>query len=154
MRWSRRGETLARFVCVISPRGSAAALGSMSSVQRVHLLTVEDRFELKDGIVVAPDFALPPNSAWKDYTFLVTVTCEDGASKSLRAMGNPVHLLVRDPSVSRRGWRLVVNLPGATKDDVPVGSVLHCSLESYERLFGAGSAQQSLAGDAFKATRA
>jgi len=127
----------------------------MSSDQSIHLLTVEDCFELKDGrIVVAPDFALPPSSGWKDYTFFVTVTYEDGASKRLRAMSSPVHLLVRGQSASRRGWRLVINLPGATKDEIPVGSKLHCSRESYERLFGAGSAQQALAGDAFKATRA
>ncbi|MDY6945018.1 MAG: hypothetical protein SXG53_04810 [Pseudomonadota bacterium] len=126
----------------------------MSGDQSMHLLTVEDRFELKGGgIVVAPDFALPANSCWKDYTFLVTVTYDDGTSKSLRAIATSVHLLVRDPSVARRGWRLVVNLPSASKGDVPVGSKLHCSLESYERLFGVGSAHKPLSGT-FKATRA
>jgi hypothetical protein len=127
----------------------------MSGDQPMHLLSVEDRFELKDGgVMVAPDFALPANSSWKDYTFLVTVTYDDGTSKSLRAITTPVHLLVRDPSVARKGWRLVVSLPSASKDDVPVGSKLHCSLESCERLFGVGSAQQALAGDTFTATRA
>lgn len=120
----------------------------MNSEQLVQLLEVEDRFDLKDdGIVLAPDFALPNEKGWKDYTFLVTVVCEGGFSEKLRAVASPVHLLVRDPSVLRKGWRLEIVLPGATKNDVPTGSRVLCSVETYERLFGAGSAQQALARD-------
>jgi hypothetical protein len=121
----------------------------MNSEQLVQLLEVEDQFDLKDdGIVLAPDFALPSGRGWENYTFLVTVAREGGLSRKLRAVASPVHLLVRDPSVVRKGWRLTIVLPDATKNDVPTGSRVFCSVETYERLFGTDSAQQTLARDA------
>jgi len=121
----------------------------MNSEQLVQLLEVEDRFALKDdGILLAPDFSLPNGRGWENYSFLVTVVRKGAAHENLRAVARPVHLLVRDPCALRKGWRLTIVLPGATKDDVPVGTSVLCSVETYERLFGTGSARQSLARDA------
>jgi hypothetical protein len=123
----------------------------MKDEDQVLLLEVEERFKLNDkGVVLAPDFPLPTGSGWKEYTFLVHVTCEDGSTSKFRAVASPIHLLVKDPAVERKGWRLTIVLPGAEKQHIPIKSKVYCSAKSYVHLFNQSPAQQGAPADAKK----
>jgi hypothetical protein len=106
----------------------------------IPLLTVVERFKIENwGVVLAPDFPLPQETGWKEYTFFVEVVHECGATSKLRAVASPVHHLVRNPTVSGGGWRLTIVLPGATKEEIPIGSTVLCSAATHQRLFGTSS---------------
>lgn len=107
------------------------------------LLTVIERFQIESsGVVLAPDFPLPTGSGWKEFTFFVEVVHEEGTRSKFRAVASPVHHLVRDPAVSCGGWRLTIVLPGAKKDDIPIGSRVLCSASTQHRLFGISQAAE------------
>ena len=113
----------------------------MTTTKRdVPLLTVAERFQLEDGgVVLAPDFPLPTGNGWKEYTFFVEVVHESGEISKFRAVASAVHHLVRDPAISGGGWRLIIVLPGAKKENIPIGSRVLCSAVTHQRLFGAST---------------
>lgn len=108
----------------------------MDTERNMPLLKVTERFQIENsGVVLAPDFPLPPGSGWKEFTFFVEVVHESGAAPKFRAIASPVHHLVRDPTVPSGGWRLTIVLPGAKKEDIPIDSRVLCSAATHRRLF-------------------
>ena len=87
----------------------------------VELLTVADRFQLKSGLVVVPDFSLP--NGWTPRSTTVVIVTPDGESRKATASLLATHFRITDPTVSAdRRWRLVVSLPTMTADEVPTGT--------------------------------
>jgi len=103
----------------------------------VSLLTVEDHFSVSEaGLTLAPDFAMPQGDGWRGFSFVAVVRNAGEHDRRFRALATPVHFHTRDPSALRRGWRLLITLPMATKSDVPIGSTLLCEAQVIQRVFG------------------
>ena len=101
----------------------------------VELFTVDDCFEIGDRVVIRPDLSVP-NGRWKDRTDKVTVMTPDGKQFETTAEFNLSHFNISDPSVSiDRRWRVVLSLPGRTKNELPVGSKVLVSQEMRDALF-------------------
>jgi hypothetical protein len=85
-------------------------------------MQVQDRFALKHvGLTLAPDF--PAHDKWKNLDTQVLVITPNGEQKEFQAKFQIWHFNFRDSGVDiNRRWRIVVILPYASKDDVPVGS--------------------------------
>lgn len=100
-------------------------------MDRLELLTVEDRFQSKHfGLVLVPDFAVPPGP-WKNLSDVVIVLRPDGFEFEETAEFNLGHFNIRDPKISiDERWRIVVSLPNGKKKDVPVGSKILVSRET------------------------
>ncbi|HEU0302913.1 MAG TPA: hypothetical protein VFR37_25855 [Longimicrobium sp.] len=94
-------------------------------MKMVELLTVQDRFDLSSaGLTVVPDFSVP-SGRWSDIVTEVTVIRPDQTSISASGRFGRWHFNIPDPSVPLdKRWRVVLSIPGVTKDDVPVGSVV------------------------------
>jgi hypothetical protein len=105
-------------------------------MSRVELLTVEDCFEIFGlGVVLRPDFSVP-NGRWKARSDTVTVIRPDGQQFDATAEFNLSHFNIPDPRVSiDRRWRVVLSLPGRTKDQVPAGTKILISQELRDELF-------------------
>ena len=105
----------------------------MSSVE---LLTVEDCFEIGDlGVVLRPNFSVP-NGRWAARADTVTVARPDGQSFQTRAELTLSHFNISDPNVSiDQRWRVIVSLPGRTKNDVPAGTKILVSENLRDALF-------------------
>lgn len=87
----------------------------------VELLTVVDRFQFADRLLVLPDFSLPPG--WTPRSETIVVATPQGQCREVAAHLWGAHLLIRDPTVSAdRRWRLQVSFPTLTKEEVPIGS--------------------------------
>jgi hypothetical protein len=100
---------------------------------RVELLTVEAAVHLKSfAVVVVPDFSEP--RGWKNRSETVLVTKPDGQQYETTAQFHTAHFNIAiDPadvwgSMDRR-WRVVVRLPDAREEDLPVGSKIMVSCE-------------------------
>jgi hypothetical protein len=104
------------------------------------LLTVEERFQLSDiGLTLAPDFPVP-HGKWRNLQ--ETVRLSDPSGKELQAVAqfNITHFNIPDPSTSlNQRWRILVTLPGLTKEHVPIGSKLFVSSEIRDAIFGGGT---------------
>lgn len=102
----------------------------------VTLLTVQDHFAFSEaGLTLAPDFAMPQGNGWREFTFMVVVSSTGKEDRRFRALATPIHFHTRDPSVVTRGWRLLITLPMATKEDVPIGCTVFCEPKTIQRLF-------------------
>src|SRR5262245_60891245 len=87
----------------------------------VELLTVAERFQLHDGLVVVPDFSVP--DGWKNRSETVTIELPDRKPRAAKASLAVAHFRIPDPAASSdKCWRVVVSLPAMTKEDVPIGS--------------------------------
>jgi hypothetical protein len=106
------------------------------SNELVTLLTVQDHFSISEaGLTLAPDFAMPQSNGWREFSFTVVVRNAGEKERRFRARATPVHFHTHDPSAVRRGWRLLITLPMATKADVPIGSTVLCNANTIQRLF-------------------
>ena len=100
-------------------------------MERVELLSVEERFQLsRIGLVVVPDFSVP-SGRWKNFSETVVVVRPDGHEFEATAQFNMSHFNIPDLNVSvDRRWRVVVSLPDGKKEDVPIGSKILVSRET------------------------
>lgn len=89
----------------------------------VELMQVQDCFALKrDGLTLVPDFPLP-HREWNNLDAQVLVITPDGEQKEFQAKFTLCHFNILFPSVDINcHWRIVVSLPQASKEDMPVGS--------------------------------
>jgi hypothetical protein len=86
------------------------------------LLTVEQVFQLQDGLTIVPDFPVP-KTGWRSGAYRVRVVKPNGEQLDVNASFNIVHFEIRDPSVPLdKRWRVVISFPSLTKVDVPEGS--------------------------------
>lgn len=89
------------------------------------LMTVTDHFQLdRLGLVISPDFSVP-NGGWRSREAPIIIEPPVGDSFHTIGQFHLSHFNIRDPEVSiDRRWRVTLHLPHATKDQVPVGSVV------------------------------
>src|SRR5262245_29789015 len=100
-------------------KATSARSGPMDDL--VELLTVAERFQLNNGLVVVPDFS--PPDGWKNRSEAVTIVLPDGKQRAAMASLTIAHFLISDPTVTPdRRWRLVVSFPALSKEDMPIGS--------------------------------
>ena len=94
-------------------------------MNRVKLLTVEERFQLSGiGLTLAPDFPVPTGK-WKNIQCKASIVCPSGDQFEAVAQLNMTHFNISDPSAPiERRWRVLVTLPDVPKEKVPVGSSL------------------------------
>jgi hypothetical protein len=94
------------------------------STDHVELMQVQERFALKrDGLTLVPDFPAPHHDKWNDFYTQVLVITPNGEQKEFQAKFTICHFNFRDPGVDiSRRWRIVVSLPYASKEDVPIGA--------------------------------
>jgi hypothetical protein len=80
------------------------------------LLTVADYFDITGrGLVLVPDFDLPQQGNWKNFSASVVVLTPTGQRLELQADCSLVHFNIRDPKVDvSKRWRVSVALPSAT----------------------------------------
>ena len=100
------------------------------------LLTVEDTFEIETrGLVLTPDFSVPKSIERNQWIETIDVHLPNG-DRSLRvAHFTMSHFLITDPTVPMdRRWRIVITLPGATKEELPIGSRVFARAELVELL--------------------
>jgi hypothetical protein len=85
-------------------------------------MQVQDGFAMKhSGLTLVPDF--PAHDKWNNFETQVLVITPSGEQKEFQANFQMWHFNFRDPGVDiSRHWRIVVSLPYASKEDVPVGS--------------------------------
>jgi len=85
-------------------------------------MQVQERFALKrHGLTLVPDF--PAHDKWNNFDTQVLVITPNGEQKEFQAKFQIWHFNFRGPAVDiSRCWRIVVSLPNASKEDVPVGS--------------------------------
>ena len=100
-------------------------------MEHVELLNVEERFQITNaGLVLVPDFSVP-NGCWKNFSETVVVVRPDGQTLETLAQFNMSHFNIPDPSVQiDERWRVVVWLPNAKKEEVPIGSKVLVSRET------------------------
>jgi hypothetical protein len=104
-------------------------------MSEVELFAVDDCFEIGSELVLHPNLSVP-NGRWKARTDKVTVVRPDGKQFETTARFNLSHFNISDPSVSiDRRWRVVLSLPGRTKNELPVGSKVLVSQEMRDALF-------------------
>src|SRR5262245_26251768 len=89
-------------------------------------MQVEECFALEHiGLALTPDFPVSRHEKWNDFDTQVLVITPNGEQKEFQAKFSRWHFNFRDPGVDiSRHWRIVVSLPSASKEDVPVGSVV------------------------------
>ena len=108
---------------------------TVNQMSDVELFAVDDCFEIGDAVVLSPNLSVP-NGRWKARTDKVTVVRPDGKQFETTAKFNLSHFNISDPSVSTDWrWRLVLSLPGRTKNELPVGSKVLVSQEMSDVLF-------------------
>ena len=99
----------------------------------VKLLDVEDRFLIAGrGVVLCPDFPLPPEGRFRPFAEPVLLVRPDGSRAEFEASFQKAHFRLFDGGSL---WAVTVMLK-AEKADVPVGSELYCRDETRTLLFG------------------
>jgi hypothetical protein len=90
----------------------------------VELLAIDDRFQLGGiGLTIVPDFPVP--KGWRNLEEQILIITPDGGQFETLARFNTAHFNIRDPEASPdRRWRILVSLPAARKEQVPIGSRL------------------------------
>jgi len=92
------------------------------------LLCVEDRFLISGrGVVLVPDFPLPPKGQFDVFTEPVVIVKPDGSRVECKASFQAMHSRLLDGTSK---WAIVVLLPDVNKEDIPVGSEVYCSEET------------------------
>ena len=91
-------------------------------MRHVPLMTVVDTFQLERlGLTLIPDFPLP--DGWQSCAEDVTIETPAGQSFGAAANFNGTHFKLTDPNApAERRLRVVISLPGMSKDRVPIGS--------------------------------
>lgn len=89
----------------------------------IELLVVEERFQLtSDMLIVVPDFPVP-KGRWTDLEGDVEINTPDGDKFIAAARLTLAHFNIRDPDViAEKRWRVLLKLPGLSKEQIPVGS--------------------------------
>jgi hypothetical protein len=102
-------------------------------MQYTQLLTVEERFQLTDDmLVVVPDFPLP-KGRWSNLTGEVEIVPPNGNKFAAVAELTLAHFNIRDPAAgAEKRWRVLLKLPGLRKELVPVGSRVLASVSLVE----------------------
>lgn len=105
------------------------------------LCEIEESFQITDrGLILAPDFSVPSKGrkgAWKNFTTNIEIENEDGERKKFEANFWLSHFNIRDPNVSiDKRWRIVLNLPKAKKEEVPIRGKIYVSEDDYEKVIG------------------
>jgi hypothetical protein len=109
-------------------------------MQRVELLTVQERFQISWGLTLLPDFPIP-GGRWKNREERVLVVPPDGDEFEAPAQLNMVHFNIRDPEASAdQRWRVVVSLLSVEKERVPIGSKVFVSPEVKDAVLVGGLA--------------
>ena len=98
-------------------------------MNRVELLTVEDCFLIEGrGVVVIPDFSVPPG--WRDRTDTVTVTKPDGQQyEAMAQFSMSLYRFLDRKADIDKVYRVVALLRDRKKEDLPVGSKILVSPE-------------------------
>jgi hypothetical protein len=100
-------------------------------------LVVEERFLSKGrGLTLIPDFDVPSIGKWENFSETVILVTPLGEEKSFEARFTITHFNLLDPSspLSKR-WRIVVTLPNAGKDEVPIGSKVYGNARIFRCLY-------------------
>ena len=102
-------------------------------MNRVELLTVEERFQIESvGLVILPDFSVP-SGRWKNFSETVVVVKPDGHHFELTAHFKMSHFNIAAPNATIDDrWRVVVWLPDGKKQEIPIGSKILVSNEAKE----------------------
>ncbi len=99
----------------------------------VKLLDVEARFLIAGrGLILYPDFPLPPEGRFRPFAEPVLVIKPDGSRAEFEASFQPTHFRLSD---GWSQWAITVMLK-AEKADVPVGSEVYCRDETRALLVG------------------
>ncbi|HEY7184547.1 MAG TPA: hypothetical protein VIC84_24125 [Blastocatellia bacterium] len=87
-------------------------------------MQVQERFLMSGrGLTLIPDFPVSQHFKQDAIEGQVLVITPNGEQKEFQANFQIWHFNFRDPGVDiSRRWRIVVSLPSALKEDVPVGS--------------------------------
>ncbi|WP_414665141.1 hypothetical protein [Horticoccus sp. 23ND18S-11] len=103
-------------------------------MRRVHLLSIEDRFQIGPAVYLVPDFSVPRDK-WADAAETVAVMRPDGSEFEVAARFHMAHFNIRDPAVPLdKRWRIIVSFPDRKKEDFPVGSRVLVSPEIRDTL--------------------
>ena len=99
----------------------------------VKLLDVKDRFLISGrGVVLYPDFPLPPEGRFRSFAESVLLVKPDGSRAELEASFQTAHFRL---SGGGSLWAVTVMLK-AEKADVPAGSEVYCRGETRALLVG------------------
>ena len=100
------------------------------------LIKVQDTFLIAGrGLVLLPDLPVPTGAGFTSFRCTVQLEAPTGRVAEEDAVMQLEHLhLVGGGS----RWHVVVTLPNATKDQVPVGSIVRASAETVRTLRGRG----------------
>ncbi len=98
------------------------------------LIRVEDTFLLSGrGLVLVPALPLPASGKVQAWRAQVEIERPNGEVVTLEAVFAPEHFLLTGGG-SR--WHIPITLQSATKDLVPIGSVVRATRETIDRLRG------------------
>jgi hypothetical protein len=88
-------------------------------------------------LAVTPNFGAPDDATWKFCSTNVEVEKSNGERRAFEANFVLEHFYFTDPSmpVDKR-WRIVLILPKAKKEEVPIGSRVYVSETDYSKVFG------------------
>jgi len=102
------------------------------------LCEVEERFQITGrGLVLAPDFSVPSNGAWQNFTTNIELETAGDGRKTFEANFWLSHFNISDPNVPiDKRWRIVLNLPNAKEDEVPIGSRVYVDEVDYIKVAG------------------
>lgn len=105
------------------------------------LSEIEETFQIPGrGLVIAPDFCVPNLKMWENFATNIEIETNNGARKQFIANFELSHFEFRDSNVSTdKRWRIVLSLPGAAKEDVPIGSQIYVSVEDYSKVISCKS---------------
>ena len=105
-----------------------------SPMIQVELLTVIDCFLIEGrGLIILPDFSLP--KGWKNRDEQTKIIKPSGEELELTAKFQSTHFSYAAPNTPLdQRWRVIVLLPGKTKEEMPIGSRLIVSSELKDML--------------------
>ena len=99
------------------------------------LLVVEDHFLISGrGLVLLPVLQVPPEDRrFKTFSDTVLLRLPDDSERRFHADCRLEHF---SRPAGKGSWNILVLLPHATKEDVPVGSKLFVTPEAHDRIRG------------------
>jgi hypothetical protein len=105
------------------------------------LIKVQDHFQLSGvGLTVHPDFSVPENGKWIDFTSKAKVITTDGKESFYKVHVGTWHFNISDPKVDiDKRWRVVLSFPDGDKEQIPIGSEIFVSKEDYNSITGANA---------------
>jgi hypothetical protein len=102
------------------------------------LCQVEERRQIAGrGLTILPNFSAAKADALTDYKTSIEVETANGKRRTFEAHFMTEHFSYSDPSVPiDKRWRIVLYIPKAKKEEVPIGSKLFVSLTDYSKISG------------------